>query len=109
MVSSEEEEDGEVAVPGGEPMNSFSVSQVTMVTRHLGGGKGLKWFPDVQQVEGLMFCHCSKWDRQLYRLVNRKGMQRHKTREKAVMQVELWGQIQQERERVLLQNSCGLF
>ena len=47
MASSDEE--GEVEVPGDQPPNSFSVSQVTMVTRHLDGGKGLKWFPDVIQ------------------------------------------------------------
>ena len=97
MESSDDEV--EVAGDGNEPNDSIVVSQVTMVTRHLGGGKGFKWFPSVQQVEGLLFCRCSKWDRQLYRLVNSKGMERHKNRERAVMQVELWGKIQHERER----------
>ena len=101
---------GAVAEPGeGAPaedeVETFRVTQVTMVSLIVGAQKSPKtWMPDTSMVSGMQFAHVSKWDSAWVRLCTGKGLALHKNRVGNALAVRLWQEICSERARFTSQS-----
>lgn len=105
-----EHDQGAVAEPGeGAPaedeVETFRVTQVTMVSLIVGAQKSPKtWMPDTSMVSGMQFAHVSKWDSAWVRLCTGKGLALHKNRVGNALAVRLWQEISSERARFTSQS-----
>ena len=102
-----EHDQGAVAEPGeGAPaedeVETFRVTQVTMVSLIVGAQKSPKtWMPDTSMVSGMQFAHVSKWDSAWVRLCTGKGLVLRKNN---ALAVRLWQEICSERARFTSQS-----